>query len=109
VVAFSVSRRTREMGIRMALGATRTDIVLSVIASGVRPILFGLMAGMLLAMAGAGALAQVLRATPIGLDVRDPVAYVVVSLLLVLTALAAMFGPALRAARQDPSGALRQE
>ncbi len=109
VVAFSVSRRTREMGIRMALGATRTDIVLSVIASGVRPILFGLLAGMLLALAGAEALAKVLRATPIGLDVRDPVAYVAVSLLLVLTALAAMFGPALRAARQDPSGALRQE
>jgi predicted permease len=109
VVAFSVSRRTREMGIRMALGATRANIVFSVIASGVRPILFGLLAGLLLAMAGAGVLAQVLRVTPIGLDVRDPVAYVAVSLLLALTALAAMFGPALRASRSDPSNALRQE
>jgi predicted permease len=109
VLAFSVSRRTREMGIRMALGATRADIVVAVISSGVRPILFGLLAGILAAMAGAFVLAQVLRATPIGLDVGDPVAYVAVSLLLVLTALGAMFGPALRAARSDPSCALRQD
>ncbi|HYW48612.1 MAG TPA: ADOP family duplicated permease [Bryobacteraceae bacterium] len=109
VVAFAVSRRTREMGIRMALGATRADIVLSVIASGVRPILFGLAIGLLLALAGAAALSRALRATPIGLDVHDPIAYLTVSLLLVSTALAAMFGPALRAARADPSQALRQE
>jgi predicted permease len=109
VIAFAVSRRTREMGIRMALGASRTDVVLSVMASGVKPIVIGLSAGLLLAMAGAAALAQALRATPIGLNVRDPVAYVAVSLLLVSTALAAMFVPALRAARSDPSRALRQE
>ena len=97
------------MGIRMALGATRRDIVLSVVASGVRPILFGLSIGLLLALAGATALSQVLSFTPIGLDVHDPVAYLAVTLLLVSTALAAMFGPALRAARSDPSQALRQE
>lgn len=109
VVAFAVSRRTREMGIRMALGATRRDIVLSVIRSGVRPILFGLSIGLLLALAGAAALSEALRSTPIGLNVHDPIAYLAVSLLLVSTALAAMFGPALRAARSDPSQALRQD
>ena len=109
VVAFAVSRRTREMGIRMALGATRANIVISVISSGVRPILFGLSIGLLLALAGAAALSQVLQATPIGLDVHDPIAYGAVALLLIATALAAMLGPAWRAARSDPSQALRQE
>ena len=109
VVAFSVSRRTREMGIRMALGATRADIVRSVMASGVRPIILGLIAGMALSITGAGALAQGLRATPVGLNVRDPIPYLAVALLLTLTALAAMFLPALRAGRADPSSALRQE
>jgi len=109
VVAFGVSRRAREMSIRIALGATRADIILSVIASGVRPILIGLSVGLLLAVLGAGVLAQALRATPVSLNVSDPVAYAAVALLLVFTALAAMCGPALRAARADPSHALRQE
>jgi predicted permease len=109
VVAFSVSRRKREMGIRMALGATRGDIVASVIASGVRPILFGLFAGMLLSMMGAAALERALRATPLGIEVNNPVAYLVAAALLAVTALAAMLGPALRAARAEPLSALRQE
>lgn len=109
VVAFSVNRRTREMGIRMALGATRADVVRSVIASGVRPIVAGLIVGMALSIAGAGALARALRATPVSLDVGDPAPYLSVMLLLTLTALAAMFLPALRAGRADPSSALRQD
>jgi ABC-type antimicrobial peptide transport system permease subunit len=109
VVAFSVSRRTREMGIRMALGATRADLLLSVIASGMRPILWGLLAGMAISMVGAASLGQALRATPIGLNVADPVAYLSVALLLLLTALAAMLAPAWRAARSEPLATLRQD
>lgn len=109
VVAYSVSRRMREMGIRMALGATRADIVRSVMASGARPIAVGLLIGMALSIAAAGALAQALRAMPVGLDVYDPVPYLAVTLLLALTALAAMFLPALRAGRADPLNALRQD
>ena len=109
VVAFSVSRRRREMEIRIALGATRRDIVASVIATGVRPIFFGLLAGMLISISGAALLEQVLRATPIAIEVKNPVPYLTVALLLVTTALLAMLGPALRAARSEPLSALRQE
>jgi len=55
------------------------------------------------------ALAQALRATPVSLNVTDPLAYAAVAVLLAVTALAAMFGPAMRAARCDPSSALREE
>lgn len=97
------------MGIRMALGATRGDIVTSVIASGVRPILFGLFAGMLISIVGAAILEQALRATPMGIEVNNSVPYLGVALLLAITALVAMLGPALRAASSEPLSALRQE
>src|SRR5205807_833142 len=109
VISFSVSRRTREVGIRMALGATRAEIVRCMIGSGVRPVIAGVSAGMLLSIVGAVALRQALRATPIGLNAADPVAYVAVAVLLVFTAFCAMLGPALRAARSDPSHALRHD
>ena len=109
VVAFTVSRRTREIGIRMALGATRRDVVMAVIRSGVTPIVAGLSTGLLLAIAGAAALARAFRNLPIDLNVSDPSAYMAVSLLLGLAALAAMLRPALRAARLDASRALREE
>ncbi|HLW75459.1 MAG TPA: FtsX-like permease family protein, partial [Bryobacteraceae bacterium] len=109
VVAFAVDRRSREIGIRMALGATRGEILRSVIASGVRPIAIGLAVGMALAIGGAVVLAQALKASPVSLNVSDPAAYVAVSVVLMVTALAAMFGPAFRASRADPVRALRQD
>jgi predicted permease len=109
VVAFTVSRRTREIGIRMALGATRRDVVMAVIRSGVTPIVAGLSAGLLLAVAGAVALSKALHGLPVDLNVGDPTVYVAVSLLLALAALAAMLRPALRAAKLDASRALREE
>jgi putative ABC transport system permease protein len=109
VAAFAVSRRTREIGIRMALGATRFGIVRSVMASGVRPVVIGLLTGSVLAAIGATALKQAFRTTPIGLSAADPVTYASVAALLVMTVFAAMFAPALRAARSDPSAALRQD
>lgn len=108
VVAFAVTRRTREMGIRMALGASRLSIIRSVILSAARPIVLGLAVGLALSVAGGAVLGQALRQMPFALDVRDPVAYGAVSLLLLFTALAAILGPAWRASRSDPARALRE-
>lgn len=109
VVSFAVSQRTREFGIRMALGATKTDIVRSVLRSGVRPIIAGLAVGLMLALASSGALAQVVKDTQLALDTRDPITYIVVSLLLISAALAAMLRPAFRAAGSDAAQALRHD
>jgi predicted permease len=108
VVAFVVKRRTRELGIRMALGATKTDIVRFVLASGMRPVLGGLLVGTLLALGGTQVLAQVLKGM-LTLNIWDSIIYVAVSVLLATAALAAMFGPALRAAGSDPMRVLRNE
>ena len=109
VVSFAVSQRTREFGIRMALGATKTDIVRSVLRSGVRPIIAGLAVGLILALAGSGALAQIVRDTQMAFDTRDPITYIVVSLLLISAALTAMLRPAFRAAGSDAAQVLRHD
>ena len=109
VVAFAVTRRTRELGIRLALGATRRDIVRTVLGSGVKPIVAGLLIGSLLALVGSVALARVLKGSPAAIDTRDPLVYSAVALVLATAALAAMFRPALRAAKADPADALRQD
>jgi len=109
VVAFAVSRRSKEMGIRLALGATQSDIIGLVLRSGFKPILAGLAAGLLFAVAGSVVLVRVLRNLPIAFEIGDPLVYLAVSLLLSLAALAAMFGPARRAAKADPMRALRQD
>jgi hypothetical protein len=108
VVAFAVSRRTRELGIRMALGATKADIIRAVLGFGGRPVAAGLLGGSLVAITGSVGLARVLQG---GIAVRfwDPLIYIGVWLLLVAVALGAMLGPALRAAGADPNRALRQE
>ena len=107
VMAFMVSRRMREIGIRMALSATKTTIVRTVLRSGIRPILIGLGVGSVLTAAGVIGLVQALRETPMAVDAADPIVYLAVAALLVGVALGAMFGPALRAARADPVSALR--
>jgi putative ABC transport system permease protein len=109
VVAFVVRQRTKEFGIRAALGATRVDIVRTVLASGIRPVLAGLTAGSLLAFGGAMALRRVLQQSPVPVDPADPMLYGVVVPLLALVAAAAMFGPALRAAKANPIQTLRED
>jgi len=104
-VAFALNRRTREMGIRRALGATCGDIVRSVLVSGMRPVFGGLLAGLVLSAGASLVLSRVL----FGVRSWDPMVYSAVSLLLATGALAAMFGPALRAAQSDPMQALRRE
>jgi len=105
VVAFAVRRRTRELGIRMALGATRHDIIRFILTSGMRPVFSGLLAGLALSLGGSLVLSRVL----FGVQSWDPAVYLAVSMLLGTSALAAICGPALRAARSDPMQALRHD
>jgi ABC-type antimicrobial peptide transport system permease subunit len=109
VITFAVSRRTKELGIRMALGATRTRIMHSVFTVGFRPIAWGLAAGVVLALTVAQSLAKFMRLTPVPIDARDPATFTVVAILLGAVALLAMLKPALRAAGLDPVRALRDE
>jgi hypothetical protein len=109
VVWFAVSRRTKEMGIRIALGATKLHLVLQVIQSNIRPVIFGQLAGLLLAIGGSVALRN--ASTDIGrlTDASSPALYVVTFLLLQIASVFAMLGPAISATRKDPVNALRQE
>jgi hypothetical protein len=111
VLSYLVEQRTKEIGVRMALGATSPDVGTLVLSQSIRPVAFGLIAGGALA----AALGIVLMATPaaeqIAAIVRifDPVAYAA-SLLCIVTACAlAALIPALRATRIDPIDSLRQE
>jgi predicted permease len=105
VISYSVSRRTRELGIRMALGATRPDILLAVIRQGLRLTLIGTAAGLVAAFG----LSQALRSVLFGVKPSDPSTFVGASLLLVAVALLAGFIPARRATKIEPTVALRHE
>jgi predicted permease len=105
VVAYSVSMRTREMGVRMALGARPGDLLALVMRQGGRLALVGLAAGAVLAaLAG-----RVLGALLYGVSALDPIAYAVAALVLLAVAALAAFVPALGAARVDPLRALRAD
>jgi ABC-type antimicrobial peptide transport system permease subunit len=108
VVSFMVGRRTREMGIRIALGATRADIVRLVLSSGVAPIAVGAGAGLALALIGSRTLARVFANTPVRMDPWDLTVYIGVIVVLSVAAVGAMISPARRAATADPVHALRQ-
>jgi ABC-type antimicrobial peptide transport system permease subunit len=105
VMAFSVSRRVREMGIRIALGATNADVVRMVCSQGARQILLGMLLGLAASAAGARLMAVVL------FEVQPNDLFVFASVVVVLSAsgLAACVIPALRATRVDPVAALRSE
>ncbi len=105
VLAYMVSRRTREIGVRVALGASRRDVVALVVGGAARYTAAGLAAGLLLA---AGA-AQVLRSQLFGVSPLDPVTFGAVIALLGAVALLAAWLPARRAARVDPIIALQAE
>jgi predicted permease len=105
VVSFSVSQRVREIGIRTALGAQRSDVVALIVRSGVAPVIGGLAAGIGLALAVAAVMESVL----IGVNPRDPITFLVVSSLLLGVAVGAIWIPARRAAALDPLTSLRCE
>jgi ABC-type antimicrobial peptide transport system permease subunit len=105
VVSFSVSQRVREIGIRTALGAQRSDVVALILRSGVAPVIGGLAAGVGLALAAAAIMQSVL----IGVNPRDPITFLVVSSLLLGVAVGAIWIPARRAAALDPLTSLRCE
>ena len=105
VMAYSVARRTHEIGIRRALGAERQDVIKLVLRRTVWLAVFGISLG----IAGAMALTRFLSSLLYGVTSRDPATFIVVSLVLAGVALLAGYIPARRVAKVDPLVALRYE
>jgi putative ABC transport system permease protein len=105
VVSHSVSRRTQEIGIRMAMGATARDIVKLVYSQAMGPIAVGLMTG----LAGSFSVNRVLKSQLTQVSPTDPATLVVASSVLISAAVVGCWIPARRALRVDPVVALRHE
>jgi putative ABC transport system permease protein len=105
VLAYSVTQRTREIGVRVALGAVPGSIVRLVVTSGARMVIAGAVAGMAMGLAFSGLMKSLLY----GIGPRDPLTFIAAPAVLVLVALVAAYVPARRAARVSPMEALRAE
>jgi predicted permease len=105
VLSYTVRRRLREIGIRIALGATHNDVVRMVVADGMKPILLGVVIG----LAAAFALSRVVSSLIFGVRATDPLTFAAVALLLLAVGILATVFPAYRAARVEPIRILREE
>jgi putative ABC transport system permease protein len=105
VLAYAVRQRTSEIGLRIALGAGQQDILRSVMGSGARLICIGLTFG----LAGAWLLTRLIQSLLYGITAADPATFIGSSVLCLLVGICASYFPARRAARVDPTVALRYE
>jgi putative ABC transport system permease protein len=105
VMAYAVTQRRREIGVRMALGATRRDVLRLVLSRALRIVVAGVIAG----LAGAAGVTRVLQTFLFGVTPTDPIVFALVTLLLLAVGLVAAWLPARRATRIDPLAALRAE
>ncbi|HLH01622.1 MAG TPA: ABC transporter permease [Bryobacteraceae bacterium] len=105
LMSYSVEQQTQELGIRMALGAGRAEVLRLIVRQGMIPAIAGVAVGLAIAFA----LTQLLSTLLYGVKANDPLTYASVALVLLLVALFSTWVPALRAARIDPATALRDE
>src|SRR5260221_12776676 len=103
LMAYAVTQRGREIGVRMALGAGRRDVLRLVLARALRIVVAGLIVG----LAGAAGVTRVLQTFLFGVTPTDPIVFTIVTLLLLAVGLMEAWLPARRATRIDPSVALR--
>jgi len=105
VMVYSVAQRTREIGVRMALGASRSNILRLAIGHGMRLVMCGIVIGAAMSLATA----RVMKSLLFGLSPTDPLTYGAMALLLAIVALLACWIPARRATKVDPMITLRSE